>query len=140
MGFLQRGFAYGNKRGFASINPPESGIDIGSDPIEREDMVFPGSTYIDMANPANASGTLNTIQVFPLQDLFSLKVATFYRIGGEYPWEYTLKCRDSVLIGDVPGGALRTYNGLTLAVEAEDWIGCYFFEGLLCSSPFGYTA
>jgi len=74
----------------------------------------------DKNNPANASGTLHTIKVWAAANVTGLIVGTFYITNGN-----TLKCRDSVLIGDVEAGAERTFTGLSITVQEGDYIGCY---------------
>ncbi|MBA7587108.1 hypothetical protein ES708_29125 [subsurface metagenome] len=90
-------------------------------------------TYVDKNNPANASGTLKGIQIHARNDISGLIVGTFYTTNGDI-----LKCRDSVLIGAVEAGATRTFTGLSIAVEAGDYIGCYFTGGDIVRATSGY--
>ena len=114
------------------VVPPIT-IDIGSDAIDRASTCIDGSTRIDKNNPANASGTLHTVQVYAFSDLKGFRVGTFYSTNGN-----TLKCRDSVLIGDVEAGAQRTFPGLSFTVEAGDYIGCFFTGGIIERDTSGY--
>ncbi|GAI61889.1 unnamed protein product [marine sediment metagenome] len=104
--------------------PPPIPIDIGSDPIDRASYVAIGYTIIDKNNPANASGILHTVKVYAYLSLNGLKVGTFYTTNGN-----KLKCRDSELIGYVENKAVRTFTGLSIAVEEGDYIGCYYTSG-----------
>ncbi|GAI76160.1 unnamed protein product, partial [marine sediment metagenome] len=104
--------------------PPESDIDVGSDPIDRASYIAIGYTVIDKNNPANASGTLHSVKVYAFISLNGLRVGTFYLTNGN-----KLKCRDSALIGHVENGTVRTFTGLSIAVEAGDYIGCYYTSG-----------
>ncbi len=127
------GYGYGNQVEFDTAwEPPVSEIDVGADPIDREATIGTHFTTIDRNNPANASGTLHTIQVFAATNITDLRVGTFYLTSG-----FTLKCRDSVLIGAVEAGALRTITEdsesapIALTVEASDYIGFYMETGTL---------
>ena len=113
--------------------PPVSDIDVGADPIDRTNSSPSGNTYVDKANPANASGTLQSVKVWAFNNMTGLRVGTFYTTNGN-----TLKCRDSVAIGDVEGGAERTFTGLSITVEAGDYIGCYATTGQIEWSLSGY--
>lgn len=104
--------------------PPPIPIDIGADAIDRASYIAVGYTIIDKNNPANASGTLHTVKVYAFISLNGLRVGTFYTTNGN-----TLKCRDSELIGYVENGEVRTFTGLSIAVEAGDYIGCYYTSG-----------
>ncbi|MBA7589265.1 hypothetical protein ES708_31346 [subsurface metagenome] len=99
--------------------PPPIPIDIGSDPIDRASTLNWGYTYVDRNNPANASGTLHSVKVYS-DGIFGLIVGTFYTTNGN-----TLKCRDSVNVGDAAPG-LQTVTELSLEVQEGDYIGCYF--------------
>ncbi len=108
--------------------PPVSDIDVGSAPVERAFYTQLSSrTWVDKENPANASGTLHSVKIYAksvLFDISGVRVGTFYLTNGN-----TLKCRDSVVIGDVEAGAERTFTGLSIDVQAGDYIGCYFTGG-----------
>ncbi|GAJ09052.1 unnamed protein product, partial [marine sediment metagenome] len=98
--------------------PPD--IDVGADPIDRASVTSTGYTYVDSANPANASGILHTVKVWAASNIVGLRVGTFYILEGSW-----LQCRDSAVIGDVPAGAERTFTGFSIAVQEGDYIGCY---------------
>lgn len=95
---------------------PES-IDIGNEAIDRSTNAFIYYyTILVLDNPANASGTLDTIQIFPKIDVDSLKAATFY---GSNPYS----TRDYEACGDAAGGSTVTFSGLDIDVEAGDYLG-----------------
>jgi len=122
-----QGYGYGGEVEFDAWTPPVSDIDIGADPIDRTSARQGGWTYIDKNNPANASGTLHSIKIWARTNITGLRVGTFYTTNGD-----TLKCRDSVVIGDVPVG-LQEFTELSIAVETGDYIGFYwdsFFEDI----------
>jgi len=98
-------------------------IDIGSPAIVRPSYNVGGLTYVDKANPANASGIIENIQIYAKATMYNVKVATFYVVSGN-----TLATRDYCTIGTVTAG-LRTFSGLDITVEAGDFIGCYFSSG-----------
>jgi len=104
--------------------PPPVDIDVGADPIERAISLEAGYTIIAKDNPANASGTLHTVKIWAVIDLSGLIIGTFYPINGN-----TLKCRDSVFIGDVKSGAERTFTEFAIPIEAGDYIGCFYSNG-----------
>ena len=114
--------------------PPPVDIDVGADPIDRVISLEAGYTVIAKDNPANASGTLHTVKVWAAVNLSGLIIGTFYPIDSN-----TLKCRDSVFIGDVKSGAERTFTGFAIPVEAGDYIGCFYSNGRLCLDVMGFA-
>jgi len=114
--------------------PPVSDIDVGSISIDRATYYSSGGTRVDKANPANASGIIHSIKVYPYVNMTYLIVGTFYVVSGD-----TLKCRDSELIGDVVAGAERTFTELSIAVQEGDYIGCYYAVGAIEMDTSGGT-
>ncbi len=108
-------------------------IDIGAEAINRNVSTSEGFTYIDRTNPANESGVIDTIEIWAYAVLVNCIVGTFYKTNG-----FTLKCRDSVFIGDVARWSKQTFNGLSIAVEAGDYIGFYATSGRVERSDTGY--
>jgi uncharacterized protein YigE (DUF2233 family) len=104
------------------------GIDVGSDATDRSGYCDYGLTWIDLTNSANASGVIDTIEVWAVSgyDITGLVVGTFYLVGGT-----TYKCRDSVAIGSVTAGSKQTFEDLDLEVQAGDFLGCYYTGGRL---------
>jgi hypothetical protein len=102
------------------ITPGISGtISIGADATDRNSGGgFNGETVVCLANPANAPGVLNTIEVYTI-DTISLKIGVFYGSAGNFT------CRSVANIGSVTGGSKQTFTGLNLAVQAGDYIGYY---------------
>lgn len=113
---------------------PESDIDVGEAPIDRDSVLGDTLTCISKNNPANASGELHSIKIYANVNITGLRVGTFYTTNGN-----TLKCRDSEVPGDgtVEAGAERTIGGLSIAVEPDDYIGCYFASGEIDASGSG---
>ena len=114
--------------------PPPLPIDIGADAIDRPSQFASGWTIISMDNPANATGILTSIEIWAVSDITGLIVGTFYTINTN-----TLKCRDSE---PIPGTILlgsKVTKAVSISVEAGDYIGCYFTDGLIDRSTFGYA-
>ncbi len=102
-------------------------INIGDSVIDRPTAwTYVNWTAIVKANPADASGIITVVEIWAVagNPLVGCRVGTFYTTNGD-----TLKCRDSVVIGDVPAGSKQTFSGLSLAVEAGDYIGIFFTGG-----------
>lgn len=96
-------------------------LDVGNEAIDRSSLWAYNNTTIDLANPANASGTIETIEVWAYENISDLKVGTFYLVSGT-----TYKCRASISIGAVTAGSKQTFSGLSLSIASGDYIGCYF--------------
>lgn len=95
-------------------------IDIGSPAILRATDTVAGKTYILQENPANLSGTIDTIQVYAHLNCNGFEAATFYNISGT-----NFSTRDSEYIGAVTAGSTQTFSGLNMDVVAGDYIGFY---------------
>lgn len=133
---IDTGSGFGSSLG--SVNYPSSGaawkfavygtgmnIDIGSAASDYSSTFASGYTIIDTSNAANASGTLNTIEIWANSTLSGCKVGTFY---GTAP---NLTNRDMAVIGSVTSGSKQTFTNLAIDVQAGDFIGIYFTSGLL---------
>jgi len=113
--------------------PPPLPIYIGEAAIVRAADLPSGSTQINTGKPANASGTITLVGIFPsYADLVGCKVGIFYKTRGA-----TLKCRSATTIGAVVKGEERTF-GVTLAAQAGDCIGTYYSGGYLAFDHAGY--
>ena len=99
-------------------------IDIGSACIDRAKAVIGNSrTFIDLANPANYTGKITSVQIWAWVTMDYAKVATFYKVGDNY----TARSASGDL-GTVTSGAARTFD-VDLDVVAGDYIGIYFTTG-----------
>ena len=97
-------------------------IDVGSLATNRSSSDS-GYTNVDMANPADYTGTITSIKIWANGDMTGLKVGTFSASGDD------LTVRDTEVIpGTVLEGAERTYV-VDIDVVAGDYIGCYFTGG-----------
>ncbi|MBA7588473.1 hypothetical protein ES708_30531 [subsurface metagenome] len=105
--------------------PPPVPIDIGEGAINRAySSGYGGWTIVMAGNPANASGTIKTAEIWSNTDLAGVRIGIFYTTNGN-----TLKCRSSAIIGAVTGGSKQTFPGLSLSVEVGDFIGIYYDTG-----------
>jgi len=98
-------------------------IDIGNSAIARPGSAGYENTRIDMNNPANASGTIFSVEIYPQETLYNCEVAIFYEVSANH-----YSTRDHQAIGTVTAGAKRTFS-VDLTVQAGDFIGLYFTAG-----------
>jgi hypothetical protein len=113
---------------------PQS-IDIGSAAADYNYPIGAGWTEIDFANPANASGTIDTYQTWFWTNAAGFRAGTAFLVSGT-----TFECRDSEAIGDVTAGAVRTFTGLTIAVVTGDVTIHYCTSGAIENNSSGGTA
>lgn len=92
-------------------------ITMGNEAIDRIHAYGSGYTMVDRGNPANASGTITTVEIWAGVTIQSCEVAIFYVVSGN-----NLSTRSNQAIGTVLSGAKRTFV-VDLAVEAGDYIG-----------------
>jgi len=104
--------------GKAEIITPQS-IDVGPGATDRAGSLNSNNTLVDKANPANATGTLDTFETWVVSvDMPTCEIATFYVVSGD-----NLSTRDNEAVGNVAFGAKRTFTGLTIAVTTGDYLG-----------------
>lgn len=105
-------------------------IDIGAEATDRGYAYSAGRTVIAKDNPANASGTITSVEIWANTDMTNCRVGTFYTTNGD-----RLKCRDSATIGAVTAGSKQTFtedsggSPLAITVETGDYIGFYETPG-----------
>ncbi|MBA7553234.1 hypothetical protein ES705_45823 [subsurface metagenome] len=114
--------------------PPPPPLYIGAGAIDRGNATPEDFTCIDTNGPASASGIIHTVELFAYANLQDCVVGTFYKVN-----HWTHKCRDSVFIGFVPRWSKETFSGLSIAVEAGDYIGFYAPLGRLDSDSIGFA-
>ncbi|MBA7531787.1 hypothetical protein ES705_24008 [subsurface metagenome] len=107
-------------------------IDIGEAAVYRAGSTAEHDTHINTGNPANASGIIDTVEIWAKDTLTGCKVGTFYKTN-----EDTLKCRSVVEIGDVSSGSKQTFTGLSLTVVAGDYIGFCSDSGRVAYISYG---
>lgn len=93
------------------------------------------STYVDKNNPANASGIIDTFQVYPAYaDMTGIQCATCYVVSGD-----NLSTTDyDDTIGTAAPGGTRTFTGLSIDVTIGDYLGIYFVSGYICRTATGF--
>jgi hypothetical protein len=85
-------------------------------------------TYLDLTNPCNAIGYVNTVQIYTdanatYYPIASLRVGVFY--GSDTSWT----CRASASLGKVTTTGVKTITGLNLSCDVNDILGTYFTQG-----------
>lgn len=106
-------------------------IDIGEAAINRNNSLSSGRTRVARGNPANANGTITSIEIWAYSSMTGCIVGTFYTTNGNTP-----KCRDSEVLGAVTSGSKQTFSGLTIDTVAGDYIGTYYTSGRIESATF----
>lgn len=99
-------------------------IDVGPGASDRASQLVGTLTIVDLNNPANATGTITSVEIWMKTSAAGLgfRVGTFYLVSGT-----TYKCRDSHTIGDVTAGSKQTFSGISgFDVTTGDFIGCYY--------------
>lgn len=113
-------------------------IDIGEAAIDRAGGASYNTTWINKGNPANDTGTIDSIEIYALNNLSGCKIGIFYTTNGN-----TLKCRSVVTLGAITAGSKQTFttdsesNAISLTVVTGDYIGIYFASGDIESAYVG---
>lgn len=100
-------------------------LDIGAVATNRTSSLSATYTCIDADNPANATGIINTIEVWAATNLTNLVVGTFYNTTAT-----SFTCRDSEMVGNVTAGSMQIFTNLTINVMVGDYIGKYSGGGI----------
>lgn len=108
-------------------------IDVGESASDRGNSMTSGLTTIALDNPANADGTIDTVEVWAYSNISNMEVATFAESGGDY------STRDNETLGAVTAGSKQTFSGLDMDVVTGDFIGCYYTAGSLERDGSGYA-
>ncbi len=98
-------------------------IDIGPGALDRAGQINGELTYIDLANPANDTGTITSFELWFVNNATDVKVGTFSGSGTSYT------SRDYETIGSVTAGSKQTFSGLDIDVVTGDFAGFYFNAG-----------
>ena len=94
-------------------------IDVGNGATNQSLIFGGGTTVVDLNNPANDTGTLDTFEIFTGYDGTNLKMGTFSGSGSNYT------SRDYESIGNVTGGSKQTFTGKNCDVSTGDFLGYY---------------
>lgn len=100
-------------------------IDVGAGATDRGSDAPLNKTYVDFNNPANATGIIDTYEVWFLTSTTTLVVGFLYGSATTYTG------RSSQSIGAAVQGAKRTFSGLTLAIGIGDFCGVYGTNGVM---------
>lgn len=101
--------------------PPQS-IDVGSPAIEyASSYPIRGVVVGDLNNPANADGTIDTVNVWFRFDHAAENI-TFGMLYNVVSANYT--SRDHEYVGNVPVGSTQQVTGLNIDIVTNDVIGC----------------
>jgi hypothetical protein len=111
---------------------PES-IDIGDGATDRTGNNNSTYTYVDGNNPANASGTIDTYEVWFYTAATGVVVGTGYGSSTSYTG------RDYESLGSVSSGSKQTFSGLSIDVQLGDFAMFYFATGDIESVNTGGT-
>lgn len=98
-------------------------IDIGMPATDRASS-FPSYTLVAQGNPANATGVIDTVEIWANANMTLCEVATFFVVSGN-----NLSTRDYEAIGSVTAGSKQTFTGLSIDVETGDYLGIYYATG-----------
>ena len=103
-------------------------INVGNEAIDRTSgQGVDGRTTINKGNPANASGTITSVELWAQIDLNNVKFATFFVVSGN-----NLSTRDTYThSGIISSGSKQTISGLSIDVEEGDYIGIQASHGSL---------
>ena len=98
-------------------------IDVGAAVIGRASDTGGAYTYIDLDNPANDTGIINSIEVWFATTGTNVKIGTFY--GSGLNWTV----RDYVTVASIPSGSKQTITSISIDVQTGDCIGFYSPSG-----------
>lgn len=101
-------------------------IDIGPGATNRDADWPAGYTIIDYANSANATGVLDTFEVWAATDIAGFKIGPFTVTGGP-----TGTSGDFESIGNVTSGSKQTFTGKTCDVTSGTYLGVHWDTGAM---------
>lgn len=109
-------------------------IDMGLPAIDRPAYTQNDITFIDAENPADASGILDTIELWAKTALAGCKAGIMQKTGTN-----KFRCRSVVYLGNVTAGSKQTFTELDLDVRKGDYLAIYFATGWLEMSSYDIT-
>lgn len=95
-------------------------ITIGPWAIVRAYTTADLTTYLDLAVPANGTGTMTSFELYCSVQMTTVTMGTFYGSGTSWT------SRDSEYLGTVGAGEKQTFSGLNCDVTINDVVGVYF--------------
>jgi hypothetical protein len=69
-------------------------IIVGPEAINRASVTVSGNTVLDLANPADGTGTITSVSIYVASTTTTTYVGMFYLVSGA-----TYKCRSAVSLG-----------------------------------------
>ena len=107
---------------------PSTDISIGPGATSRASLAPAAYTQVDHTVAANADGIIDTVELYPYDNMGGVEVAIFRIVSGS-----TLATRDNETIGTVTAGAPDPdiFTGLSMDVITGDYIGFYNTSGTL---------
>ncbi len=107
-------------------------IDIGSGAVVRASWQGGDRTYIDLNNPANASGKITSVSFYYSNNGngTDVRIGVFYGSGTSYT------CRSFAVIGTVAQGSKQDFP-VSLQVVAGDFLGFYQSGGFIYTDSSG---
>ncbi len=133
-------FSLGGQAGGTIETVEPKSIDVGAAATDRASNAAT-STRVVGTNPANATGTIDTVEIYASETMTDTEVASFYVVSGN-----NLSTRDSEAIGSVNQGSKQTFGSLSMSINADDYIGTYYSAGriekntLTTGQPYWYVA
>jgi hypothetical protein len=111
-------------------------IDVGAGATNRSSYQnTPANyTFIDLNNPANDTGTLDTFEIYAYENMSGVKMGTFF-ISSTY-----CPNRDYESIGNVTAGSKQTFTGKNCDVESGDYLGIGATGGRIETDTSGYSS
>ena len=104
--------------GKAYFTEPQS-IDVGAAAINRASVIsYKNIVIFGVENPANADGTLDTVEVWVNSNAAQTTFGTLYLVSGT-----TYSSRDHEYVGAITAGSKQTISGLSIDVATGDKLG-----------------
>ena len=116
------GYQIGGQSGGKVEDVKPQSIDVGSAATNRESFSGSGWTSLALDNPANADGSLDTVEIW-LKGAGEITGGTLYGSSTSYT------SRDSENLGYLAAGSKQTVTSLSISVLSGDFIGAYSLYG-----------
>jgi hypothetical protein len=107
---------------------------VGPAAIDRASATTSGNTVLDLANPCNGSGVIDTLTLYVASNTTTTKMGIFFLVSGT-----TYQCRSAYSAGAQTTG-LKTFSSLSLRVQKGDFIGMYHSGGTIDRADSGGTS
>jgi nicotinic acid phosphoribosyltransferase len=107
-------------------------IDVGLTPVNRGAASSATHSLLDLNNPANDTGSLDTFEIWAATNLSGTKIGTFSGSGTSWT------VRDYESIGNVTSGSKQTFTGKNCNVSTNDVLGIYFSGGTIERDTSGF--